>query len=124
MKRQAMRVLGVAFVAGAALLAGAAEAQQPAHPKYDYPTAARADYVIGCLAANGMNRALLDKCACAIDTIANILPYKDYEKAATILSMRQGGLGMRGTLFRNTTVAQDEMRKLRAAQAQATLHCQ
>jgi len=39
----------------------------------DYPTAARADYVIGCMAANGNTREALLKCSCAIDTIAGRL---------------------------------------------------
>src|SRR5579863_4049930 len=61
-------------------LALPAYAAAPAHPKYDYPTAARADYVIGCLGSNGFNRIFLDKCSCEIDTIANYMPYNDYEK--------------------------------------------
>jgi len=34
----------------------------------DYPTATRADYVFGCMAANGNTREALLKCSCAIDT--------------------------------------------------------
>ncbi len=107
----------------ALLLAPAAQAQQAHHPKYDYPTAARADYVIGCLAANDFKREFLDKCACGIDTIADLLPYDDYEKANTILSMQQGGLGQRGALFRDTPIAKDETQKLRRAQAEVNLRC-
>ena len=36
----------------------------------DYPTVARADYVLGCMAANGNTRIALEKCACALDSIA------------------------------------------------------
>jgi hypothetical protein len=100
-------------------------AAAPAHPKYDYPTAARADYVIGCLASNGFNRIFLDKCACEIDTIANFMPYDDYEKASTVLSLQQGGaLGQRGGLVRDTPIAKDNLAKLRTAQAEANLRCQ
>lgn len=102
-----------------------ASAAAPAHPKYDYPTAARADYVIGCLASNGFNRLLLDKCACEIDTIANFMAYDDYEKASTVLSLQQGGaLGQRGGLVRDTPIAKDNLAKLRTAQAEANLRCQ
>jgi hypothetical protein len=56
---------------------------------HDYPTATRADYVIGCLAANGFKREMLSHCACGIDTIADPMPYDDCEKARTIMSMQQ-----------------------------------
>ena len=91
--------------------------------KYDYPTAARADYVIGCMLANGMKRELLDKCSCGIDTIADLMTYDDYEKASTIMSMQQGGLGARGALFTDTPIAKEETDKLRRAQAEVNLRC-
>lgn len=112
-----------AALALSGLLTAGAHGQQAPHPRYDYPTAARADYVIGCLAANGFNRLYLDKCACGIDTIANMLPYDDYEKASTILSMQQGGLGERGALFRTTPIAKEELEKLRKAEAEVNLRC-
>jgi hypothetical protein len=104
-------------------LAAPAWGDQQRHPKNDYPTAARADYVIGCLGANGFKRELLDKCSCGIDTIANLMSYDDYEKAETILSMQQGGLGDRGNLFRDTPIAKEEVEKLRRAQAEVNLRC-
>lgn len=103
--------------------AAGAQEPEPPRPKYYYPTAARADYVIGCLAANGFNRLYLEKCSCGIDTIANMLPYDDYEKAATILSMQQGRLGPRGTLFRDTPMAKEELKKLHEAEAEVNLRC-
>ena len=106
------------------LLALASPGQaQPRHPANDYPTAARADYVIGCLASNGFKREALDRCACGIDVIADMLPYDEYEKADTILRMQQGGLGDRGTMFRDTPVAKDATEKLRRAQAEVNLQC-
>ena len=109
---------------GVALLASAAPGRsEDAHPRNDYPTAARADYVIGCLAANGMRRELLTKCACNIDTIAEQMTYEDYDRASTILSLQQGGLGPRGAEFRDTPVAKDALEKLRRAQAEANLQC-
>ena len=38
----------------------------------DFPTAARADYVLGCMAANGNTRLALERCACSIDAIAEL----------------------------------------------------
>jgi hypothetical protein len=100
-----------------------ADAQTQSHPKYDYPTAARADYVIGCLASNGFQRTFLQQCACEIDTIANLMSYDDYDEASTVLSLQQGGLGERGALFRNTPVAKTVLAELHTAQAEATLRC-
>ena len=54
----------------------------------DYPTAARADYVFGCMAANEQTRDNLQRCACSIEVIAFILVYDDYVAAETVLSMR------------------------------------
>ena len=100
-----------------------ATAQEAHQPKFDYPTAARADYVIGCLAANGFKHELLDKCACSIDAIADQMSYDDYQKASTILSLQQGGLGERGGLFRDTPIAKQETEMLHRAQAEANLRC-
>ncbi len=100
----------------------AGQAQQR-HPAHDYPTAARADYVIGCLASNGFKREALDRCACGIDVIADMMPYDDYEKADTILRMQQGGLGDRGAMFRDTPVAKQETERLRRAEAEVNLQC-
>ncbi len=120
-----MQVMGRRLIVVLALcgLPMAARAQQTHHPANDYPTAARADYVIGCLAANGFKREMLDRCACGIDTIADLMPYDDYEKADTILRMQQGGLGQRGALFRDTPIAREETEKLRRAQAEVNLRC-
>ncbi len=101
----------------------AVHAQEARKPLHDYPTTARADYVIGCLAANGFQRQLLDRCACGIDAIADQLSYEDYATAETILSMQQASVGPRGGLFRDTPVAKDSLTKLRRAQAEANLRC-
>jgi spermidine/putrescine-binding protein len=101
----------------------AARGQEAKLPRYNYPTSARADYVIGCMAANGFQRQLLDKCACGIDVIADRLDYDDYQNAETILSMQQAGVGPRGGLFRDTPVAKESLEKLRRAQAEANLRC-
>ena len=121
-----MRALSHVLAALAVCAIPAAPAQSQSgqrHPANDYPTAARADYVIGCLASNGFKREALEKCACGIDTIADMLPYDDYEKADTILRMQQGGLGDRGAMFRDTPIAKEETEKLRRAQAEVNLQC-
>jgi hypothetical protein len=99
--------------------AGAAAAQGN-----DYPTAARADYVIGCMAANGNTREALMKCSCAIDLIAGIMPYSHYEEADTALGLQAGGgVGGRVGLFRDPPQIKAVIEELRRAQAEANLRC-
>ena len=111
------------LAAAVATLATAASAQEH-HPANDYPTSARADYVIGCLAGSGFKRDQLERCSCAIDAVADMMTYDDYEQAETILSMQQGGLGERGAMFRDTPIAKQRLEELRRAQAEASLRCQ
>ena len=88
----------------------------------DYPTAARVDYVLGCMAANGQNQLVMQKCSCSIDVIAELMPYEDYEEAETILSMRERR-GELGVLFRTERGLEDRMQEFRQAQAEADLRC-
>ncbi len=88
----------------------------------DYPTTARADYVLGCMAANNQTRTALDHCSCSIDVIASILPYDRYEEAETILSMRQG-LGAQSREFTAAKGLNDVVADLRRAQAEAEIRC-
>src|SRR3954463_11762626 len=67
----------------------------------DYPTSARADYVSGCMKANGETQEVLQKCSCSIDVIASIIPYERYVETETILSMSQV-TGPVGSEFRST----------------------
>src|ERR1700755_132504 len=73
--------------AGVPLLMIATFGQARADDLNDYPTSARADYVFGCMKANGETQELLQKCSCSIDVIASIIPYDRYVAAETILSM-------------------------------------
>lgn len=109
-------------IAGLATCAGTAHAQAH-HPAHDYPTSARADYVVGCLASSGFKRENLERCSCGIDTIADVMPYEDYEQANTIMSLQQGGLGERGAMFRDTPIAKERTEQLRRAQAEVALQC-
>jgi hypothetical protein len=101
-----------------------AAAERSDAPRNDYPTATRADYVLGCMAANGNTREALLKCSCAIDTIAGLMPYSDYEKAETALSLQLGGgVGGRVGLFRDPPQIKAVIEELRRAQAEANLQC-
>ncbi len=108
-----------------ATLAGGGRAEQSAAgQKNDYPTSARADYVLGCMAANDNTHESLFKCSCAIDTIAGLMPYAHYEEAETALSMQAGGgLGGRVGEFRDPPEIKAVLEQLRRAQAEANLRC-
>jgi len=106
------------------LLLALATAVPAAAAENEYPTAARADYVIGCMAANGNTREALLKCSCAIDTIAGLMPYSHYEQADTALSLQAGGgVGGRVGLFRDPPQIKAVIDELRRAQAEANLQC-
>jgi poly-beta-hydroxyalkanoate depolymerase len=88
----------------------------------DYPTSARADYVFGCMKANGETQEVLQKCSCSIDVIASIIPYDGYVTAETILSMSQV-TGPVGSEFRSTEPARLALQEFRRAQAEAEVRC-
>ncbi|PPQ38642.1 hypothetical protein [Rhodopila globiformis] len=101
-----------------------ARAQGPVAPGAinDYPTAARADYVFACMVGNGQTQDALNRCSCAIDTIAAAVPYDAYEKAETILRMRQQVGGYLAQEFR-TRAANTILEQLQQAQAEADVSC-
>jgi len=87
-----------------------------------YPTEATADYVIGCMAANGQTQDALRRCSCSIDVIASALSYEQYERADTVLRMRQVG-GEAAGMFREVAQLRDMVDKLREAQVEADFRC-
>jgi hypothetical protein len=88
----------------------------------DYPTSARAEYVFGCLKANGETRQAIEQCSCSIDVIASLVPYDRYVTAETVISMSQvrGNLGGQ---FRTSEQAASALNDLRHAQAEAEVRC-
>lgn len=104
------------------MMAGPLSAQSVADRLNDYPTIARADYVFGCMAANGQGQDVLRKCACSIDHIATILQYEKYVEAETVLSLQLAG-GERMSIFRTAAPAKALVADLRRAQAEAEILC-
>ena len=88
----------------------------------DYPTSVRAEYVFGCLKANGETRQAIEQCSCSIDVVASLVPYDRYVTAETVLSMSQvrGNLGGQ---FRTSEQASSALNELRRAQAEAEVRC-
>ena len=108
---------GIAFFAAAA-----ATTRTRADELNDYPTSARAEYVFGCMKANGETPRALEQCSCSIDIIASLLPYEHYVAAETVLRMAQVP-GILGTQFRSTEKARTALDDLRRAQAEAEVRC-
>ena len=87
-----------------------------------YATATRAEYVFACMATNGGTQEALQRCSCAIDVIASVLPYDKYERAETVLRMRRSAGGYLGQEFRSAP-ANAIVRDLEEAQAEAEVRC-
>jgi hypothetical protein len=88
----------------------------------DYPTSARAEYVFGCMKANGETRQSIEQCSCSIDVVASLVPYERYVSAETALSMAQvhGNLSAQ---FRTSEQATSAVNDVRRAQAEAEVRC-
>jgi hypothetical protein len=110
-----LTAVAVATLMAAALVARAEDVN-------DYPTSARAEYVFGCLKANGETRQAIEQCSCSIDVVASLVPYDRYVTAETVLSMSQvrGNLGGQ---FRTSEQAASALNDLRRAQAEAEVRC-
>lgn len=104
------------------LLAGASLASAEEGGINDYPTAARADYVFGCMAANGQTQQSLERCSCSIDVIASVIPYERYVQAETVLRISQTP-GQRSEIMRSTGALRDLVADLRRAQVEAEVQC-
>ena len=87
-----------------------------------YATAVRAEYVFACMTTHGATQEALQRCSCAIDVIAAVLPYSEYEKAETVLRMRRSVGGHLGEMFRSRP-SNNMVRDLEEAQAEAEVRC-
>ena len=87
-----------------------------------YPTAVIADYVLGCMAANGNSYESLHQCSCSIDYIRERMSVEDYEKIQTVMQLQQDQ-GQRGIFYRDSVWAKDQVDALLKIQAQSTLRC-
>ena len=96
---------------------------QLGHAESDgYATAVRAEFVFACMATNGGTQEALQRCSCAIDVIASVLPYDKYEKAETVLRMRRSAGGYLAQTFRGAAT-NEIVRDLEEAQAEAEVRC-
>ncbi|MFU0506781.1 hypothetical protein [Pseudaminobacter sp. NGMCC 1.201702] len=94
----------------------------PSYAANDYPTAALADYVFGCMKSNGETNEMLERCSCSIDVISSIVPYEDYVAAETFKRMSLT-TGEAAGLFRESAPAKAKSTELKRAQAEADMRC-
>ena len=87
-----------------------------------YPTAVIADYVLGCMAANGNSFESLHQCSCSIDYIRERMSFEDYEKIQTVMQVQQNR-GQRGLFYRDSAWAKERVDALLGIQAESTLRC-
>lgn len=87
-----------------------------------YPTSIKVEYVMGCLAANGMDLVNLSKCSCSIDYIASQISYENYTKADTVLRA-QLDQSTKGAVFRESGWAKEMVTELQSIQSASSLEC-
>lgn len=88
----------------------------------EYPTSVIADYVLGCMAANGNSFESLHQCSCSIDYIRERMSFADYEKIQTVMQVQQNR-GQRGLFYRDSAWAKERVDALLGIQAESTLRC-
>jgi len=88
----------------------------------DFPTPAIADYVLGCMAANGNSFESLHQCSCSIDFIKERMSYEEYEQAQTVMQARRDR-GQRGVFYRDANWSKKRVKRLEDLQAESTLRC-
>ncbi len=122
-RRAPRRCARILLVAGAMVWLAGLSVPALAAPA-EYPTEALAEYVLGCMAANGQSPEVLRRCSCSIDYIAGKLSYEDYVDAETVLRMRQEKSGKdQFVMFKASPWAQEMVDKLRRVQVEADRKC-
>ena len=89
----------------------------------DYPTADRVLFVEACLRDyQGPHFEMVNKCSCAIDTLARQVPYEQFVTMSTAVNANTIG-GERGAYIRDVDALQKQIREFRQLQAQAMKSC-
>src|SRR6201994_2864685 len=78
--KSAVRIRPIVAALGGLVLAAATAHAEDTN---DYPTSARAEYVFGCMKANGETRQSIEQCSCSVDGVASLLPYERYVTGET-----------------------------------------
>jgi hypothetical protein len=119
----AIGFVGVGAAAGPAFSeTPGTEANAATAPAHDYPTVARVEYVNDCIGKNGGKLAALYQCSCAIDRIANALPYDDYVEASTYAKYATLP-GQAGGIFRDSEHGRQLAKSFRELEANSLRGC-
>lgn len=112
------------FAAGAfSAQAEAGDNEVGARPGNDYPTVGRVEYVQECMRDHpGPRYEMLYKCACALDRIAEQLPYDQYVQLWTAANAMSIG-GERGGYLRDAQSARDMAATFRSIEQAAQQRC-
>ena len=85
----------------------------------DFPTQARVEYVMQCMAEHGgVNLDNSYHCVCAVDKIASLMNFQDYSEALTFTYMFDTP-GDKGGEFRDPPKSKELRDKLKSAQKEA-----
>jgi hypothetical protein len=110
------------LVAPAALACAAAWAQ-PKSPANDFPTHARAEFVLGCMRENpSIGQEAVYKCSCAIDVIATKVNYDTWVDLSTIANATTIA-GERGGAMRDLKDGRKMIARFREIQDNAKKSC-
>ena len=121
MKKQVTRLKPA--IAGGLLSLIAMNVVAEEHCKADtFTTAAVADYVLGCMSANGNTYEALHQCSCSIDFIKSKMTYDEYVEAQTVMQARRDK-GQRGIFYRDSSWAKERIDHFQKVQAESTLRC-
>jgi hypothetical protein len=89
---------------------------------HDFPTTDRVEYVLECMVDHQSKQEYLYKCSCAIDQIAQQMPYDEYVESSTALRYQTLG-GERGAEFRDARAGKAMAVKYKALQDKARKAC-
>lgn len=119
--RRPSGLLAMAALAALAALGGCATTGAPQNA--GYPTLDRVRYVHECMRDNpGPTFEMSEKCSCAIDRIAEQVPYDDYMEMITAANATSIG-GERGSYIRDVKVLQDDIKRWRTLQKDVHKAC-
>jgi hypothetical protein len=89
----------------------------------DFPTVERVLYVQECMKANpGPHYEMINKCSCALDTLAREVKFEDYSGMVTIVNAMSIG-GERGNVLRDNDFLKPDIKRYRDLQAQVQKAC-
>lgn len=92
-------------------------------PTNDYPTQARVEYVFGCMNKyGGENYDHMYGCVCAIDKIAEKIPYANFVATSTLAVMSKTS-GERAAAFRDAGGGRDAIKAFETFLADTETNC-